>query len=230
MDQLQRKEQLYRPTLFVIILNWNGLQDLLECIDTVKKSTYAAEIILVDNGSTDNSSAVVSRRFPQIRIIETGENLGFGANNIGIYEALRQGADYILLLNNDTSVDPECFERLVRFAESTPEAGILSPRICYYSDPQRIWYDGGTLRTENGFLTSGHVNEDRSVKCVSEDSREVDYICGCAMFIRRSVIDMIGGLDSRFFMYWEDGEFSLRAKKAGFRLRHVPWAVVLHKV
>jgi GT2 family glycosyltransferase len=133
-------------------------------------------------------------------------------------------------LNNDTSVDPACFEELIRFAKSSPAAGIISPRICYYSTPERIWYDGGMLKTEGGLLTSAHINEDCSIAEVSEECREVDYICGCAMLIPRSIVETIGGLDSRFFLYWEDVDFSLRAKKAGFRLFHVPSAVVLHKV
>lgn len=218
------------PRLFVVVLNWNGMEDLIECLCSVQRSTYKNEIIVVDNGSTDASVITVSGQFPDVDIIETGNNLGFGANNLGISQALQQGADYVLLLNNDTWVDPQCFDRLMKVAEEHPRAGILSPRICYYSDPELIWYDGGNLEKVNGFWQHQHVNENSSTSSVPDRSREVDYISGCAMLIRKSVIERIGGLDARFFMYWEDGDFSLRARNVGFQLLHVPSATVLHKV
>ena len=225
-----RKAKLQPPRLFTVVLNWNGLEDLMECLRSLKVSKYYNEVIVVDNGSTDGSVAAIAQKFPDFAVIETGKNIGFGANNIGISRALQAGADYVLLLNNDTWVDPECFSRLLQVAEENPQAGILSPRICYYSEPAMIWYDGGKLEKVNGFWKHQHINEDAHVGCVSDEIREVDYICGCAMLIRRSVIEHIGGLNSRFFMYWEDGEFSLRARNAGFQLLHVPSAIVLHKV
>jgi|GEM_PF-323836 len=230
MDLTATQQELRRPRLFIIVLNWNGKEDLTECLNSLKTSTYASEVIVVDNGSTDDSVEAVAQLFPDAAIIETGRNLGFGANNVGIARAMQSGADYVLLLNNDTSVDPECFGRLIQVAERNPEAGILSPRICYYSEPDLIWYDGGVLKKVNGFWKHGHINENCSVSAVSSETRTVDYICGCAMLIRRNVIEDIGGLNDRFFMYWEDGEFSLRAKNAGFGLLHVPSAIVLHKV
>ena len=219
-----------RPRLFTVVLNWNGMEDLVECLCSVKESIYKTEIIVVDNGSTDGSVSVVTKQFPEIAIFETGCNLGFGANNLGISQALKSGADYVLLLNNDTWVDPQCFDRLVQVAEDYPQAGILSPRICYYWNPELIWYDGGNLEKVNGFWEHKHIHGESLVNSVGEENREVDYICGCAMLIRRKVIEKIGGLDSRFFMYWEDSDYSFRARRAGFRLIHVPSARVLHKV
>jgi GT2 family glycosyltransferase len=230
MEPNRQKMALQRPRLFTIVLNWNGMEDLMECLRSIKNSTYYNDIIVVDNGSTDGSVSAVAQLFPDAAVIETGKNLGFGANNVGISRAIQDGADYVLLLNNDTWVDPECFGRLIQVAEKNPQVGILSPRICYYSDPELIWYDGGSLEKVNGFWKHRHVNENAHVATVSDEAREVDYICGCAMLIRRKVIEHIGGLNSQFFMYWEDGDFSLRAKNAGFRLLHVPSAIVLHKV
>ena len=230
MESSASKEECRRPRLFTVVLNWNGMEDLMECLRSVKASTYGNETIVVDNGSTDGSVKAVAEQFPDAAVIETGKNLGFGANNVGISKAVEDGADYVLLLNNDTWVDPECFGRLIQVAEENPQVGILSPRICYYSDPELIWYDGGILEKVNGFWKHGHINENCPVTAVSDEAREVDYICGCAMLIRRRVIEHIGGLNARFFMYWEDGEFSLRAKNAGFGLLHVPSAIVLHKV
>src|SRR5713226_2615960 len=151
METNPRKVAPKRPRLFTVVLNWNGMEDLMECLRSVKGSTYHNEIIVVDNGSTDGSMAALAQQFPDIVVIETGKNLGFGANNLGISQALQDGADYVLLLNNDTWVDARCFDRLIQVAEENPQVGILSPRICYYSDPELIWYDGGNLEKIKGF-------------------------------------------------------------------------------
>jgi len=230
MEQVPGNLEPKLPRLFVVVLNWNGIEDLLECLDSVKKSTYKNEIIVVDNGSTDDSVAILATQFPDVMIIETGKNLGFGANNLGISQALRYGADYVFLLNNDTWVDPKCFQQLIQVAEKQLEVGILSPRICHYSDPEVIWYDGGKLERINGFWKQRHINEESLVKSVGGEICEVDYVCGCAMLIRRRVIEKIGGLDAHFFMYWEDVDYSLRARRSGFQLLQVPSALVLHKI
>ncbi len=219
-----------QPELFVVVLNWNGKEDLLECFGSLRSATYSIQVILVDNGSKDSSVTEVRARFPEVSIIVNKTNVGFSGNNVGMEEALRRGADYVLLLNNDTWVEPHCFQELIRAAEENPEIGILSPRICYYSNPELIWYDGGKLDNVNGFLRHSHINSDRLTGSVDDRPMQLDYVCGCAMLIRRQVIEQIGVLDQRFFMYWEDVDYSLRAKNSGFGLLQVPSARVLHKV
>ena len=230
MMSLDGPRPAVRPRLFTVILNWNGKRDLLECIRSVQAASYPCEVIVVDNASSDDSVESLRIEFPTVLVIQNETNLGFAGNNVGMEEALLRGADYVLLLNNDTWVDPGCFEKLIEVAEEKPEAGILSPRICYYSNPKLIWYDGGKLEKINGLWSSGHFHADSLEDSVVDRVGAVDYICGCAMLIRRSVIQKIGGLDPKFFMYWEDVDYSLRAQQAGFQLVHVPSARVLHKV
>jgi GT2 family glycosyltransferase len=219
------------PKLSVVVLNWNGKEDLLECLNSLERTTYSrVEVVVVDNNSTDGSVEVIRREFPQVLVIENQSNDGFGANNLGIREALSRGAEYVMLLNNDTWVEPDCLRKLIDAAQENPMAGVLGPRICYYHEPRRIWYDGGKLETRDGIVIPLHIHGEESIDALPLDSREVDYVCGCAMLIRRKIIERIGGLDPTFFAYWEDTDFSLRARRSGYRLLHIPSALVLHKV
>jgi GT2 family glycosyltransferase len=220
-----------RPMLAVVVLNWNRRDDLLECLHSLRHSLYSPlEIIVVDNASSDGSPDAVRATFPDILLLHSPTNIGLSANNLGIRAALDNGADYVLLLNNDTYVTPECLPHLVEAAETHRDAGILSPRICYYSHPAVIWYDGGVLRTGPGLWETSHLNQRTLASETPDQPRHVDYISGCAMLLRRRVIEAIGGIDERFFGYWEDVDLSLRARRAGFPLLHVPIALVYHKV
>src|SRR5262245_61926381 len=174
----------HQPRLFVIVLNWNRKEDLIECLGSLQDVTYPTQTIVVDNASTDNSVAEVKARFPHTSIVVNKTNLGFSGNNVGMREAVRRGADYVLLLNNDTWVEPHCFEQLIQTAEQNPSVGIFSPRICYYSNPELIWYDGGKLDNVNGFLWHSHINSERLIASVDDRPWQVDYVCGCAMLIR----------------------------------------------
>ena len=222
--------QRSKPKLFTVVLNWNGKEDLVECLRSLQASLYSTSILVVDNDSTDGSTDLLRLQFPHVTTIQNAANLGFAGNNVGIMEAVRRGAEYVFLVNNDTWVAPDCIGQLVSAAEEAVDAGLLSPRICYYSKPGIIWYDGGSLNQAGPFWLSDHLNADAAVQNVSGERANVDYVSGCAMLIKRSVIERIGGLDSRFFMYWEDVDYSLRAKAAGFNLVHEPSALVLHKV
>src|SRR5438128_41996 len=206
-----------RSMLSVVIVNWNGRDDLLECLHSVTKSTYPyVRVIVVDNTSTDGSVAAIRATFPEVVILQSDTNIGLTANNLGIKEGLRQGTEYLLLLNNDTYVDPFCFSRLVEAAEANQMVGVLSPRICYYSERDTIWYDGGELQRHRGMWRSRHICFNESSNGIPVSNYQVDFISGCAMFIKRDVVEVIGCIDSRFFAYWEDVDFSLRARRAGF--------------
>src|SRR6266496_1522568 len=125
-----------QPELFVVVLNWNGKDDLLECFGSLRSATYPIQVILVDNGSKDSSVTEVRARFPEVSIIVNKTNVGFSGNNVGMEEALRRGADYVLLLNNDTWVEPHCFQELIRDADHQPQLSIPTPRSCHLLTPE----------------------------------------------------------------------------------------------
>ena len=221
------KETADMPRVFIIVLNWNGIAHTLECLESLSRLTYPDyEIILVDNGSVDDSVETVRRRFPWVLLIENEQNLGYtGGNNIGMQHALKQGADYVWLLNNDTVVEPDVLGKLVFEAEACPEAGLISPVVRYYDDPEKIQYIGACpdFRTFSfNPVTEPAALDDPLVQ-------RILMLYGTALFIRRSVIETIGFLNERYFAYQEDFDYSLRALQANFRTMVMPDTYILHK-
>ena len=213
----------------VIILNWNGREVLGQCLDSLMRVTDPPlEIIVVDNGSTDSSTEIVRQRFPGVKLIENRENLLFAAgNNVGIEAALEGGAEFILLLNNDTEVDPGFAAELLH-AFDDPAVGAAGPKIYYHDDPERIWYGGGGFNRLTGVpFHRGLRSMDDSF---GERPCETGWVTGCALMARREVFEQIGGLDPSYRIYCEDVDFCLRAVSAGWSLRYLPMAKVWHKV
>lgn len=216
------------PLVFVVVLNWNGKDDTLNCLISLEKLNYTnLEIVLVDNGSSDGTTILIQERMPHVKIIENEINLGFAKGvNIGIYYALQQGAEYILILNNDTTIDSDALLNMMKY--TSVGVGIIAPLIYYDSERSRIWSSGGMKHP----LTYEKITKQR--KSLSEDyfnqAIERDYLVGCAMLLSKKLIQEIGGFDERFFMYYEDSDMSLRARNAGYKLLLVPKAVVWHKV
>ncbi len=184
---------------------------------------------MVDNGSSDGSADTFRALGSRIQVIETGCNLGFaGGNNAGIRHALDTGADYVLLLNNDTTVATDLVSRLVESAATRPDGGIFGPKIYFHADPKRIWSAGGMwLADRQHFAQRGDGELDHGqYDTISDD----DFVVGCAMFIRREVFGRIGLLDEDFFLNYEEIDFCTRARKAGFANIYVPSGHVWHKV
>jgi len=216
--------------VYVVILNWNLKDDTAECIDSVLRSDYPkVRIIVVDNGSTDGSIEYLSSRFPEIHIIANEENRGFAeGNNIGIRHALQHGAEHVFILNNDTIVDGGLLRHLVQAAESDPQIGAVGPVIYYYAARRKIWWLGDRQhRLLPVPISVARGQEDRGQL---GSALPVDYITGCAMLIKRAVLEQVGFFDPRLFWYYEDADLCRRIRQAGYGIVAVPRAKMWHKV
>lgn len=218
------------PRVLIIILCYNGIDDTLACLASLRKLDYEhADHMIVDNASTDHTAAQVRALFPEVKVIETGANLGFAAgNNVGLRFALEHDYDYILLLNNDTEVEPNFLSALISAAESDTNIGIAGPSIVYHERPDLIWSAGGWIDWRRGCGLMIDIGERDTGR--NKPIRNVDFVTGCALLVKRDVLEQVGALDERFYMYYEETEWCVRAAKAGFRIVHVPQALIYHKI
>ncbi len=216
------------PHVYSVILNTNRRQDTLECLASQHQSTHENLTILVlDNASTDGSVEAIRASHPEVKIIPLAENRGYaGNNNVGIRAALDQGADWVFVLNEDTILDRDCISMLVEVGEGNPKIGIVGPMVYHHGEPGVIQSAGGNLDSR---LEARHIAQNEPDEGQFVAPRPVDWISGCAILVRREVIEAIGMLDERFFYYWEETEWCLRAAKAGWGIMHVPNAKLWHK-
>lgn len=217
------------PQVSVIVLTHNGKKDTLECLSSLAAvEDKDWNIILVDNGSSDGTLDVVRCAFPDVKVIENRANLGFAeGNNVGVRYAVERGSEYILLLNNDTHVEPTFQRELLRVAESDPSIGIVGPRIFSHDRPESVWFDGGYVDWNGGSITrvrSGSADNS------AHEAFPVDCVEGTALCIKRQVIDSIGLLDPRFFFYYEETDWCVRAHRVGYKIMLAPNARIWHKV
>lgn len=218
-----------KPLVSIIIVNWTRRELLKNCLNSIEQITYEFfNVTVVDNASTDDSCAMVERYFPTVTLIRNKENLGFSeGNNIGIRYALQDNADYILLLNNDTVVSKDFVNPLIDVAETDEGIGIVGSKVLFMDQPNVICYAGGKRRWTSEWAHIGLGDKDSGIY---NDTRETDYIYGCAMMVRKSVFEEVGMFDKRYFVYAEEIDLNLRVKKAGYKLVYVPRSVVWHKV
>ncbi len=229
----------------LIILNYNGRDNTLRCLISLKKlllpNNIKFETIVVDNCSQDDSLKHVRNEFPDVLIIENKDNLGFSqGNNIGIQYALEHGADYIVILNSDTIVDKNFIKELLIEAKMSDKVGIVVPKIYFaqgfefHKDRYKqeelgkvLWYAGGIMDWSN--VIGFHRGVDEIDKGQYDESIETQFASGCCMFIKKEVLKDVGLLDKKYFLYYEDNDLSVRAKKAGYKIIYVPKAVIWHK-
>lgn len=221
---------MHSPKIEIVIVNWNGKNDTLECLNSVRSIEYPNfNVVLVDNGSSDGSVAAIRDSYPAMTIIETGNNLGFaGGNNIGIRKAIEQGADYVFLLNNDTTVDAKILYALLDASQSINDKGIVGAKIFYHADPNLIWYAGA--RWDSRRMEFEHIGFGQYDSEEFRATTETEYICGCALFSHVEIFNRIGLLDERFFLIFEETDFCYRAKRNGYRCFLAPDAKVWHKI
>ena len=237
-----------KPFVSIIVLTWNGIKDTLLVLQDIAKldtKGLKAETLVVDNGSTDETVKTLENyRLPNMdfRLIKTGENLGFaGGNNVGIKNALRRGADFVILLNNDVILKNNLLTALVKIAQKDPRIGLISPKMYFakgfefhknrYKEEDKgkvIWYAGGVIDWEN--IYSSHRGVDEVDKGQYDKQVETDFANGACVLIRKEVFRKVGYLDDGFFLYWEDADFSEKAKRLGFKVVYTPRTCLWHKV
>lgn len=211
------------PRVHVVILNWNGFGDTSRCLRSLQHLRYLNyRVIVVDNGSTDDSESRIVEQFPGIELTQSGKNLGFaGGCNVGIRQALAEGTDFIWLLNSDTTVDPAALEALVDKIDTNPRIGAVGSAIYFMDEPHRLQaWGGGYVNFWLG--RSGHF-----FKPVPDPN--IQFLTGASLLISRSAVEAIGLLDEDFFMYWEDADFCFRLRRAGWNLAVAGESKVWHK-
>jgi GT2 family glycosyltransferase len=220
------------PLVAILTLNWNRPADTLECLASAAAQTHPHTLLLVvDNGSSDDSVAQIAAAYPQAELICNGRNLGFAAGvNPGLRRSIERGADYVLLVNNDTTFAPDCLERLLERANA--DVAILSPAIYYSEAPAVPWAIGGRLNRVTYELEGDRPEQRPAALARARQAGflELDLVPFCGVLLSRSAIEQVGWLDERFFMYYEDMDYSLRLREAGLRILMVPAASMWHKV
>ncbi len=217
------------PLVYTIVLNWNGRRHLGDCLGSLSSAAYPRQrVVLVDNASQDDSVALVRAQFPQVHIIENASNIGFAeGNNVGIRYALDQGADYIVLLNNDTRVEPDFLTHLIRRGEEKADAGVLGGTVLMFYNPAIV---NSTAVNLNRCAYGWDRDFGENAAEVHREAGEVLAVTGCLMAVKRQVFEAVGLLDPVFFAYFEDVDFCLRVwERTGFTVEYVPEAVVYHK-
>lgn len=262
------------PKVYVLLLNWRGWQDTIECLESVFRQDHSCYRVVVCDNDSDNGSLEqivawargertapapadaelrplcspgVPKPIPYVELnraeaehgkggdaplvlIQTGANLGYaGGNNVGLrYAQSRGDAAYVWLLNNDTVIHPRALAALVETAEENPRAGMVGSRLMYYGDPGRIQaIAGGTVLSWSGLTR--HLGAEQTDVGRWSEVIEPDYVTGASMLVRSAVLDDVGLLDERYFLYSEEVDWCLRAREAGWRLLYAPGSTVWHK-
>lgn len=216
----------------VILVNYNGKKYNDACIVSILNSTIKEQlqIVIVDNASTDGSLEALQEKWgahEQVHIFALDDNYGFSrANNEGIRYSMEQGIDYYLLLNNDTEIEPDMVEKMLRCGQET--GAVVVPKVLYADRRDVIWCAGGTFTplikktVQNGLNRKDNGQYDRSGECL--------FANGCAFLLSRQIVERMGLLDERFFLYYEDVEYSMRAARNHIGIYYCAEAVVYHKV
>lgn len=229
--------------IIVITINFNSAEETHNCLlslHKLSKGDYEISIIVVDNGSKEPFILTSEEKKREIKLIRTDHNLGFtGGNNIGIQDALSQDSDYIMLINNDTLVDPDLIKELLMVVEKDPKIGLVGPKIYfakgheYHKERYKkeelgkvLWYAGGKIDWKN--VLSTHMGMDEVDHGQYDKEKEVDFVTGCCMFFKKEVLQKIKGFDDNYFLYYEDADITMNTIKQGYTVMYAPKAVIWH--
>ncbi len=202
--------------VFIIVVNFNNKRDILRCLHSLRYEK--ARIIVVDNKSSDDSLKSIKSKFKQVKVIKNDRNLGFAAaSNIGIKYALKKKAEYVLLLNPDTIVEKNFLSTLLK-----KKADIVAPVIKFKRNGDWVYDFGGRVNFLIGRTT--HLEKD----ILGKKSFPVDYVSGCCMLIKKNVFEKIGLLDEKYFLFFEDVDFCLRARESSLKVKVTSKAVIFH--
>jgi GT2 family glycosyltransferase len=219
-----------QPKVTILTLSWNRKVHTLEWLESVSRLDYPNfDILVVDNGSSDGSNEAISKRFPHVSIIENGKNLGYaGGFNVGLEHAFRDGADYVLIMNNDAVIDTDALTGLVDVAQSDQTIGFTSGKVFHYFRPDEIQTLGMT--THPLLITGGQIGSGEIDHGQHDEPAERELSDDVFLLVRRDVFERIGGYDEDFAFYGhENVDWCLRARKAGFKIMYAPKAKLWHK-
>ena len=211
------------PGVCCVIVNWNGWRDTADCLVSLRGQDYDnLQIIVVDNGSTDDSVERIRGAFPEVTLIETGRNIGFsGGCNVGLRAALAGGAEFLWLLNNDTVCPPETVSKLVGRAKASPEAGLIGTVLFYAHEPARVQaWGGGRVTPWIAYTTHFDAPAEFGRNC---------YTTFASVLARRKMLEEVGLLYQGFFMYYDDSDLCLRMQKTHWKIVMAEDTAVLHK-
>lgn len=219
------------PKIAILLVAYNAHHDTVECIESLKKITYKnVEIILVDNASPEKPTAEQDAYFREnTTYIQSKVNTGFaGGNNLAANVAREKfKPEYLLLLNNDTVVNPNFLEPLVEVFQKNEKVGVATGKICYYSEMDKIWFAGGVYDSKHGKVSHLKCNQaDDRLK----EEKTVSFVTGCLMLIPSDIWFKTGGLDEDFFMYAEDLEICCKINQMGYKLCYTSESIIYHKV
>lgn len=213
----------------VVFVNYNGLDNQIESIKSLRKSTFTnMEYIVVDNGSTDGSVDKLKEVFPEkdVHVIDTQNNSGFaGGTNVGIKYSIELGTTHTLVINNDIEVAPEL---VIKLLEKTNENRITVPKIMYYDNPELTWYVGGEMKWKIG--QGIHWNYNQKDTHEFDKDTLVSYASGCCMMIPNAIFDKVGYFPEEYFMYFEDADYCVQLAEHAVEMLYVHDALMWHKV
>lgn len=217
------------PKVYAITLNWNGKDDTLELLDSLRRLDYPNhQVLVVDNGSEDDSVEAIGRMFPDVTVIENGRNLGYADGfNVGLEYAYRRGADYFLVLNNDTMIDSSAMMELVKVAEMDDDVGFVSGKVYLYDEPDTLQTVG--RRYDPMILAGRHVGDGEVDVGQYDEVRDYEFMDDVYLLVRRKVYEELGGYDPNFFLYYEETDWCARVRRAGYRIVYAPGAKIWHK-